>query len=49
MHTDAEMADMHLAYGAANRSARRAVRLYEASYPARNIPCRSTTQDIDKR
>ncbi|GFY28241.1 hypothetical protein TNCV_4395751 [Trichonephila clavipes] len=38
MDTNAELADMHLAYGAANCSGPAAQRLYAERYPMRRIP-----------
>ena len=36
--TNGELADMHMAYGAAHGNAREAVRLYQEMFPIRYLP-----------
>lgn len=47
-YTNAEMADMHLAYGAANGNARRARRIYQERYPNRRVPSHPTFTRIHR-
>ena len=45
----AELADMHLAYGAANGNSREAVRIFVARYPNRHVPAYQTFISIHRR
>ena len=47
--TNAECADMHLAYGAANGNSIEAVRIYVARYPSRHVPAHQTFVPIHRR
>ncbi|KAI4471479.1 helix-turn-helix domain [Holotrichia oblita] len=44
-----ELADMHLAYGAAQCNEKEAARLYEQRYPARRQPHHTTFASIHRR
>jgi hypothetical protein len=47
--SNAEMADMHLAYGAAGGNGEEARRIYHQRYPERTIPQGRTFAAIDRR
>lgn len=47
--TNSELADMHLAYGAANGNSREAVRIYAERHPNRYVPSRQTFVALDRR
>ena len=47
--TNAECADMHLAYGATNGNSREAVRIYVARYPNRHVPAHQAFVSIHRR
>ncbi|KAJ8878073.1 hypothetical protein PR048_022537 [Dryococelus australis] len=48
-HTDAEIADMHLVYGAAGGNARSTQRLYEQTFPNRRKPGHRMFTSVDRR
>jgi hypothetical protein len=47
--TNAEMADMHLAYGAADGNARRAARIYQERFPNRQVPGHRMFTNLHRR
>ena len=47
--SNAELADMHLAYGAANGNARQAARLYQERFPNRYLPGHRMFTSIHRR
>jgi len=47
--SNAELADMHLVYGAANGNSREAVRIYAERHPNRHVPSRQTFTAIHRR
>lgn len=48
-YSNAELADMHLTYGAANCSGRLAQRMYAQHYPLRQTPCRTFFARLHQR
>lgn len=48
-YTNSELADMHLAYGAAGCNGRAAQRLYAERYPNRQIPCHAFFARVHQR
>ena len=47
--TFAELADMHLEYGAAGENARNAVRMYQSRFPNRYLPNHQTFSSLHRR
>ena len=49
VYSNLELADMHLIYGRANGSSRKAVRIYQRTFPGRRVPNYHTFAAIDRR
>lgn len=47
--TNIELADMHMAYGAAYGNANEARRIYSVQHPQRHIPCHTSFSRLDQR